>query len=186
MCRLKNADRTETGMDASSNFQDSLPVTSDALIAQLDALGIVYARHDHVPLRTVADAKQVQDAMGAGLHIKNLYLRDRKKKNWLVTLEQDRDIDLKRLGDQIGAAGLSFGSEERLMEHLGIRPGAVSPLAMVTGAKTGVTLVLDGAVRAAHAVHMHPLVNDRTLALAPADLMRWLDAIGCAPVWLDL
>ena len=49
-------------MDASSRYQDSLPVTSDALLAQLDALGIAYARHDHVPLRTVADAKLVQDA----------------------------------------------------------------------------------------------------------------------------
>lgn len=173
-------------MDASSAYQDSLPVTSDALIAQLDALGIAYQRHDHVPLRTVADAKTVQDAMGAGLHVKNLYLRDRKKKNWLVTLEQDRDIDLKRLGDQIGAAGLSFGSEERLMEFLGIRPGAVSPLAMVTGAKTGVTLVLDGALRDAQVVHVHPLVNDRTLAMTPADLMRWLASIGCTPVWLDM
>lgn len=173
-------------MDASSRYQDSLPVTSDALLAQLDALGIATVRHDHVPLRTVADAKLVQDAMGPGLHIKNLYLRDRKKKNWLVTLEQDRDIDLKRLGEQIGAAGLSFGSEERLMEHLGIRPGAVSPLAMVTGVKTGVTLVLDGAIRTAHSVHMHPLVNDRTLAMAPADLGRWLGAIGCEPVWLEL
>ena len=173
-------------MDASSTYQDSLPVTSDALMAGLDALGIGYARHDHVPLRTVADAKQVQDAMGAGLHIKNLYLRDRKKKNWLVTLEQDRDVDLKRLAEQIGTAGLSFGSEERLLENLGIRPGAVSPLAMVTGAKTGVTLVLDAAIRTAHSVHMHPLVNDRTVAMAPADLLRWLDAIGCEPVWLEM
>lgn len=173
-------------MDASSTHQDSLPVTSDALLAQLDALGIAYARHDHVPLRTVADAKQVQDAMGAGLHVKNLYLRDRKKKNWLVTLEQDRDIDLKRLGEQIGAAGLSFGSEERLMEHLGIRPGAVSPLAMVTGARTGVTLVLDAALRGAHVVHMHPLVNDRTVAMTPADLSRWLEAVGVVPVWLEI
>ncbi|AWB48391.1 aminoacyl-tRNA deacylase [Gemmobacter aquarius] len=173
-------------MDASSIWQDSLPVTSDALIAGLDALGIGYRRYDHVPLRTVADAKLVQDAMGAGLHVKNLYLRDRKKKNWLVTLEQDRDIDLKRLGDQIGAAGLSFGSEERLMEHLGIRPGAVSPLAMVTGVKMGVTLVLDAKLREAEVVHMHPLVNDRTVAMSPAALLRWLDAIGAAPVWLEI
>ncbi len=173
-------------MDASSTYQDSLPVTSDALIAMLDAAGIGYTRHDHVPLRTVGDAKQVQDAMGAGLHIKNLYLRDRKKRNWLVTLEQDRDIDLKVLGEKIGAAGLSFGSQERLMEYLGIRPGAVSPLAMVTGARTGVTLVLDPALRDAERVHMHPLVNDRTLAIAPADLTRWLAATGCTPVWLDI
>ncbi len=173
-------------MDASSAYQDSLPVTSDALIARIAAAGIPFDRHDHVPLRTVTDAKAVQGAMGAGLHVKNFYLRDRKKKNWLVTLEQDREVDLKALGERLGTAGLSFGSEERLMEYLGIRPGAVSPLAMVTGATTGVTLVLDAAIRAAGRVHVHPLVNDRTLAMAPADLLRWLALCGCAPVWLEL
>lgn len=173
-------------MDASSAYQDSLPTTSDALLAQMDALGIPYRRHDHVPLRTVTDSKQVQGAMGAGLHVKNLYLRDRKKRNLLVTLEQDRDIDLKLLGERLGAPGLSFGSEERLMENLGIRPGAVSPLAMVNGVKHGVRFVADAALKRASVVHVHPLVNDRTLAITPADLMRWFEAIGCTPEWLDL
>lgn len=173
-------------MDASSAYQDSLPTTSDALIAQIDALGIPYTRHDHVPLRTVADSKLVQDGMEAGIHVKNLYLRDRKKRNLLVTLEQDRDVDLKALGERLGAAGLSFGSEERLMENLGIRPGAVSPLAMVNGVKQGVRLVIDAAVKTAPLVHVHPLVNDRTLAMTPANLMRWFDAIGCVPEWIEM
>ena len=50
-------------MDASSAFQDSLPVSSDALLAQLDAWGLAYRLHKHVPLRTVADAKSVEEAM---------------------------------------------------------------------------------------------------------------------------
>ncbi len=173
-------------MDASSAFQDSLPTTSDALIARMDALGIAYTRYDHVPLRTVADSKLVQGEMEAGVHVKNLYLRDRKKRNLLVTLEQDREVDLKSLGERLGAAGLSFGSEERLMENLGIRPGAVSPLAMVNGVKQNVRLVIDAAVKRASLVHVHPLVNDRTLAMTPADLIRWFDAIGCAPEWIEL
>ena len=50
-------------MDATSAHQDSLPVTSDALIARLDAMGISYDRFDHVPLMTVQDSKAVQGVM---------------------------------------------------------------------------------------------------------------------------
>ena len=42
-------------IDASSKYQDSLPVTSDDVLALLDAWGIAYTRADHVPLRTVED-----------------------------------------------------------------------------------------------------------------------------------
>ena len=86
-------------MDASSAYQDSLPVSSDALLKQLDDWGISYVLHRHVPLRTVEDAKSVEDQFMVpgekALRLKNLYLRDKKKRNYLVTLEQDREIDLK-------------------------------------------------------------------------------------------
>ena len=48
-------------VDASSAFQDSLPTSSDALLAQMDDWGIAYTLHEHVPLRTVEDAKAVED-----------------------------------------------------------------------------------------------------------------------------
>lgn len=177
-------------MDASSTFQDSLPVTSDALIAQLRAAGVPFTYYEHIPLMTVGDAKQVQgpvvpDAPGH-VHIKNFYLRDRKKRNWLVVLEQDRAVDLKALGAAIGAPGPSFGSPERLLEHLGVRPGAVSPLAMVTGVHRGVRLVMDAALREAGVVHVHPLVNDRTVGMAPDDLVAVLEGWGTEVDWIAL
>lgn len=97
-------------MDASSAHQDSLPISSDALLTRLGEWGIAYTRHDHVPLRTVEEAKAVEaDIAEPGevpFRLKNLYLRDRKKRNYLVTLEQDREIDLKALGAQLGGRGI--------------------------------------------------------------------------------
>lgn len=177
-------------MDASSTFQDSLPVTSDALLTQMRGAGVDFELYAHMPLRTVEDAKSVQGSVvpaGSGrVDIKNFYLRDRKKRNYLVVLEQDRAVDLKALGALMGAAGLSFGSAERLMEFLGIRPGAVSPLAMVTGAGTGVRLFMDRAIEDAAWVHVHPLVNDRTVAIQPGDLLRLLIGWGVEVSWLEL
>lgn len=168
--------------------RDNLPVSSDALLARLRAWGVTFDLYEHRPLMTVADAKAVQggdipDVPGA-VHVKNFYLRDRRKRSYLVVLEQDRRVDLKDLGRRIGAGAVSFGSAERLMEHLGVRPGAVSPLAMVTGAERGVRLFMDEALRAAAVVHVHPLVNDRTVALSPDDLDSVLDRLGCSVEWL--
>ena len=134
-------------VDASSKYQDSLPVSSDAIMEQLDNWGIAYTRADHVPLRTVEESKRVQgqflSSEQGGGHIKNLYLRDNKKRNVLLVAEQDRKIDLKTLNTKLGTGRLSFGSAERLMENLGVRPGAVTPLAMINGVETGVQLFID-------------------------------------------
>ena len=37
-------------VDASSKYQDSLPISSDAIMEQLGNWGIAYTRADHVPL----------------------------------------------------------------------------------------------------------------------------------------
>jgi len=175
-------------MDASSQFQDSLPVSSDAILAWLDQWGLAYVLHEHVPLRTVEEAKSVEDAMVVegenAFRVKNLYLRDRKKRNHLVTLEQDREVDLKALGKEIGAPGPSFGSPDRLLENLGIRPGAVSPLAMITGVEKGVTFHCDKAAQSADVIYMHPLVNDRTIAMSRTDFLKFLDKIGAEVNWV--
>lgn len=175
-------------MDASSAFQDTLPLSSDALLAQLDDWGLSYRLHTHVPLRTVEDAKGVEDQFMVpgenALRLKNLYLRDKKKRNYLVTLEQSREIDLKALGAELGVGSLSFGSADRLFQNLGIRPGAVSPLAMINGVQNDVRFFMDGAGQTADVIYMHPLVNDRTVAMSRDDLMSFFDKAGCEVNWL--
>jgi len=177
-------------MDASSAFQDSLPVSSDQLLSMLDKSGFAVERIDHIPLRTVADSKQVRDgflsAEEGGGHIKNLYLRDKKKQNFLVVLPEDADVDLKPLSEKMGAARLSFGSADRLLENLGVRPGAVTPLAMVTGVHHDVTLFMDSSLRQVKSLYMHPLVNDRTVGMSPADVEQFLAQKGVKINWLDL
>ena len=91
-----------------------------------------------------------------------------------MVLPEDADVDLKTLSDKMGAARLSFGSSDRLLEYLGVRPGAVTPLAMVTGVLHDVTLFIDSRLRDVNILYMHPLVNDRTVGMSPADVERFL------------
>ena len=177
-------------MDASSNHQNSLPVSSDDLLDKLKVWDIAFQRHDHIPLHTVEESKAVQHAFLApedgGGHIKNLYLRDNKKRNYLIVSEQDRKIDLKSLPQKIDSGRLSFGSAERLMENLGVRPGAVTPFAMINGKDAGVKLYLDAALKDCELIYAHPLVNDRTVALTPSNLEKFFTEVGCEFQWVNL
>ena len=177
-------------VDASSKYQDSLPISSDTIMEQLDNWGITYIRSNHVPLRTVADSKKVQgqflSSEQGGGHIKNLYLRDNKKRNILLVAEQDRQIDLKTLHTKLETGRLSFGSAERLMQNLGVRPGAVTPLSMINGVEAGVQLFIDSGLKSCEQIYVHPMVNDRTLGLTLEGLQQFFSKIKVEPVWVDL
>ena len=180
----------ETIVDASSKYQDSLPISSDAILSLLDDWKISYTRTDHEPLRTVEDSKKVQNQFlsseNGGGHIKNLYLRDNKKQNILLVTEQDRQIDLKNIHLKLGVGRISFGSPERLMENLGVRPGAVTPLSMITGAQMEVRLFIDSNLKNCKQIYVHPLVNDRTLGMTVEGLKKFFDKIKVQPTWVDL
>ena len=104
----------------------------------------------------------------------------------LLVAEQDRQIDLKALNTKLGTRRLSFGSAERLMENLGVRPWAVTPLAMINGAGTGVQLLIDSGLKSCQQIYVHPLVNDRTFGITLEGLQGFFDKIKVDPVWVDL
>ena len=154
------------------------------LFARLDALGIAQRTVEHPPVFTVEEAKALRGNL-AGHHIKNLFLRNKKEEMWLVVALEDRAIDLKRLGEVLGAGKLSFGSPDRLRRHLGVEPGSVTPFALVNDEGHLVRLALDRALAEGGPVNAHPLVNTMTTAIATADLLRLFEATGHAPRWLD-
>ncbi|MDJ0950097.1 MAG: prolyl-tRNA synthetase associated domain-containing protein [Alphaproteobacteria bacterium] len=161
------------------------PLTRQDLLHRLAELGIDYVLHEHPPLRTVEQSKALRGELPGG-HIKNLFLRDKKRNMWLVTVLEDRPIDLKALRSRIDARGtLSFGNAELLREALGVEPGAVTPCALVNDPDRRVTFVLDKAVLAHDPVNAHPLTNDATIALAPDDLLRFVAACGHEAMMLD-
>ncbi|MGH7005860.1 MAG: prolyl-tRNA synthetase associated domain-containing protein, partial [Alphaproteobacteria bacterium] len=150
-------------------------------LAQLDALGIRTDTVRHAPLFTVEQSKALRGELPGG-HTKNLFLKDKKDRMWLVTAEEDRPIDLKTLGALLGAHGrVSFGSPERLMRYLGVAPGAVTPFGLANDAPPRVSFVLDEGLLRHDVLNFHPLTNAATTAIVRADFLRFLDAVGHPP-----
>lgn len=173
------------GEESEARLADgSEPMTPEALLARLAELGVAQHTIAHPPVFTVEEAKALRGTL-PGAHVKNLFLRNKKGRMWLLSCLEDRDIDLKDLGERLGAGRLSFGSAGRLMQYLGVRPGAVTALAVVNDRGGAVQLVLDRALTEIDPVNLHPLVNDRTTALSPAGLLAFCRATGHEPELLD-
>lgn len=159
--------------------------SKDAILARLAAMGIETSTAHHPPVFTVEESHEHTRHL-PGAHCKNLFLKDKKGRLWLVTCEDAQRIDLNRLAKLLGAARLSFGKAELLREVLGVTPGSVTPLAIVNDAAGRVTPVLDRKFLAHELVNCHPLENDATTTLKSADLVRFIRATGHEPVILDL
>ena len=170
--------------------QLKLPISSNQLLKQLDEWKIIYKHFTHEPLISVRESKLIQEKLFGNHkengHIKNLYLRDKKKNNILFVTQQDAIIDLKLLAEKINMGRLSFGSQERLMENLGVLPGAVSPFAMINGVKNNVKIFLDSKLKSYNNIFAHPLENNHTLEIKFDQLEKFFKKICVSPIWIDL
>lgn len=157
------------------------PATPQDLFAALERLGIATTTAHHEPVFTVAESRAIKEAI-AGAHTKNLFLKDRDGRLFLVVAPAEAKLDLKRLPALIGAAGrLSFGSADLLREVLGIEPGSVTPFAAMNDAEGRVRVVLDAGLMEGEWVNVHPLANSMTTTISPADLAAFLRATGHEP-----
>ncbi len=156
-----------------------------AVYRRLSALGIGWQTHAHAPLFTVEEARHLRGSL-PGIHTKNLFLEDRKGRFWLVVAREELAVDLNALARSLGAPRFSFGKPERMVELLGVAPGAVNPFAVMNDPECRVTVVLDEKLIEGGMVNFHPMRNDRTTAISSAGLMGFLEGCGRRPMIVSL
>ncbi|HMM14898.1 MAG TPA: prolyl-tRNA synthetase associated domain-containing protein [Parvibaculum sp.] len=162
----------------------------EAFLAWLDAHGIAHETRTHEPLHTVEEARAARAQWGApwtgGGHCKNLFLKDKKGALFLIVTLEDRELKLNRLSKPLGSARLSFANADLMWEKLGVRPGSVTPFALVNDSSCEIRPVLDAPMLEHDRLHYHPLENTATTAIARDDLLRILRLTGHEPMILDL
>ena len=163
-----------------------MPASPDDLIAYLTALGVETTTVEHPPLFTVEDSRALRGDI-PGAHTKNLFVKDKKGRVFLLVLGEETAVNLKRVHETIGAQGrVSFGSAELLDEIWGVQPGAVTPFGAINDPAGKVRVVLDEAMMRHERLNFHPLVNTRTTGLKNADLIKFLRATGHEPMIVKL
>ncbi|MBI1385946.1 MAG: prolyl-tRNA synthetase associated domain-containing protein [Rhizobiales bacterium] len=160
-----------------------MPATRNDLFARLDALGIGHHTVEHPAVFTVEESDAIhKHELLPGGHTKNLFLKDKKNRIFLVVALSDAEIDLKSLHKLIGAAGrLSFGRAELLEEVLGIRPGSVTPFALINDTGNRVEPILDARMMSHDLLNYHPLENTATTNIARDDLLKFIRSCGHEP-----
>jgi Ala-tRNA(Pro) deacylase len=163
-----------------------MAMNRDKLLDYLAKLGIETKTHDHPPLFTVSQSESLRGEIPGG-HTKNLFLKDKKGKYFLLTVGEHAVIDLKTIHTRIGASGrVSFGNAEKLMELLGVVPGAVTIFGLVNDRDGQVTAFLDADLMEHEQINAHPLTNEATTTIDREDLKRFIEATGHAATILKL
>ena len=155
------------------------------LLEYLNKNNILFSEHKHKPLFTVEQSKKLRGLI-KGAHTKNLFLKDKKKKFFLLSCLEDKKIDLKKLKITFEANNLSFASNSQLRDILGIEPGSVSPFGLINDTHKITKFYLDKDILEKDSVNFHPLINSSTINLSVRSFIDFIKKINVELHLLDL
>ncbi|THU66232.1 hypothetical protein C4D60_Mb05t11980 [Musa balbisiana] len=161
--------------------------TKDQLLARLKELQIDFVCYDHPAVLTVEAQAKYVGHLGGALS-KNLLLKDKKHRYYVVSALANTNIDLKVLSQRLGLGkgGLRMAAEEALQEILQVPLGCVTPLALINDSARDVSLLLDQGFKSQQSCYFHPLTNEVTLSISASSLDKFLISIGRQPSYVDL
>ena len=146
---------------------------------------IAYELYTHLPLFTVEDSDKFQVSI-KGVHTKNLFLKDKKKKFFLVSTLSAKRVDLKSLSKNFGNGHFSFGNSEELFAFLGVIPGSVTPYGLINDQDHQVNFLLDKDLICYDLVNFHPLRNDMTVSVSASQFLTYFEKIGRNPQIVEI
>ncbi|WP_432540742.1 prolyl-tRNA synthetase associated domain-containing protein [Kineococcus sp. SYSU DK002] len=158
------------------------------LLDQLSELGIETSVVDYPAHSTVEEGKALRAQMHmSGTFTKNLFLRDKKNRLFLVSAHEDTAVDLKTLHTRIGAQGrLGFASPELMRDLLAIEPGTVTPMGLMNDTSGVVTCVLEERLLGEEQINFHPMVHTESIGLSPQELLTFLASCDHSPTVVQL
>jgi len=129
--------------------------------------------HQHDALFTVEDSKKLRGKID-GAHSKNLFLKNKKNKFFLLTCEEADKVDLKRVSKSLGLGNTSFAKEEYLDQYLKIKPGSVSPFALLNDEGGQIDFYLEQSLYQSKFVNFHPLINTFTITIETNNFIEFM------------
>ncbi len=152
----------------------------------LKQAGIAYEVTEHEPVYTMDDMLALElDKLGT--ICKNLFLKDAKgKRHFIVVADNNSKINLKELGESLGAGKVSFASAERLQKYLGVTAGCVSPFGVVNDSEHSVIVAFDKRLQGKTRLGVHPNEHDATVWIAFDDLVAAVESLGNPTLMVDL
>jgi Ala-tRNA(Pro) deacylase len=162
-----------------------MSVNKQAILKLLDETKISYQWVEHQAVYTIDEMKRL-NFPNADCIAKNLFVRDDKKKHfYLISVQEEKPVDLKKLREIIGSRRLSFASEKDLQEIMGLEKGSVTPFGVLNDKNKSVNVFIDERYKN-HIIAIHPNENTMTVWLRTEDLVELLRDHGSSVEMIDL
>ena len=129
--------------------------------------------HEHKALFSVEDSKKLRGQMEGG-HSKNLFLKNKKNNFFLISCEENENIDLKKISKSLQLGNISFAKEKYLDQYLGIKPGSVSPFALLNDTENKVDFYLETKLFDLQMINFHPLINTVTITIETSMFIKFM------------
>lgn len=168
-----------------SSISSSNLKTLEDLMAVFKQLGISVKTVSHKGVFTTAEAEFLKATI-PGAHSRNLFLKSKKGKYYLVSKLDDKRLNVNALGKVLNSGSLSFASDEELMSQLALMPGHVTPFAVINNLEKNVQVILDKEMMEYEVLNFHPLRNDMTTSINSQELVKFLKYLGYDPLILTL
>ena len=128
--------------------------------------------HEHDALFTVEDSKKLRGKID-GSHSKNLFLKNKKGEFFLLSCEEGDKIELKKISKSLGLGNISFARQEHLQQYLKIKPGSVSPFALLND-NGFVNFYFEKTLYESKFVNFHPLINTITITIKTEKFIEFM------------
>ncbi len=148
-------------------------LTKTDLFELLSEKKLDFQIHNHDPLFTVEDSEKLRGEI-KGSHTKNLFLKNKKNNFFLFSCDENAKVDLKKFSKSIDAKNMSFANEAYLEQFLGIKPGSVSPYALLNDKNNIVEFYLDEKLYKSEIINFHPLINTTTITIKTIEFVNFL------------
>ena len=144
----------------------------------LDGLGIPYQVMQHPAAFTIEDMDAL-DISNKDDIVKNLFLKDaRGNRHFLVIVDKNKKVDLKKLRSQLCTSALSFASAERLKKYLQLAKGEVTPFGVLNDSMAEVEVIFDNDLVGRCVLGVHPNDNRATVLISYNDLKKIIENNG--------
>ena len=129
--------------------------------------------HQHDALFTVEDSKKLRGKID-GAHSKNLFLKNKKNEFFLFSCEEADEINLKKVTKLLELGNVSFAKQNYLEQYLKIKPGSVSPFALLNDDGGFVNFYLEQTLYESDFVNFHPLINTFTITIETKKFIEFM------------
>ena len=147
--------------------------------------GVTHDIVEHPAVFTVEEVME-QDLPEPDTWAKNLFLRDGKKRNYvLITMPDHKRAELKTLEGLLDLKHLKFASENDLMKYLKLTKGSVTPLGILDDEDRKVRVYIDSYFRGRR-ISIHPCDNTASVYMDCDDLLQIIEEHGNDVTYLDI